>query len=149
MDPVSLTAAVATLSFTCAKVTKCFHALKASFRIAPVTIISMITECTTICTALSQIQSLVLKDPVALSSRMTPYSSLTTSFDDALTGCMLTLSVIEDELGGMVEGERGAGTIGFRAKVNFVWNEDTMVALLQQIRGQQVAMGLLIAVLQT
>ncbi|KAI9770156.1 MAG: hypothetical protein M1840_003606 [Geoglossum simile] len=149
MDPVSLTAAVAPLTFTCAKIIKCFHAVKSTYQTAPVTVITMIAECATVSASLNQIQSLALNDPVALSSRMSPAGSLTKNFDDALTGCMLTLSVIEDELEGMVEGDLGAGTVGFKAKAKFIWNEAAMEALLRQLRGQQTAIGLLVAVLQT
>jgi hypothetical protein len=149
MDPVSLTAGVASLTFTCAKVIKCFHAIKSTYQTAPVTIIAMTAECASVSASLNQIQGLVLSNPVALSSRMSPASSLTKNFDDALTACMLTLSVIEDELEGMVEGDQGTGTLGFKAKAKFLWNEAVMAALLQQLRGQQTAIGLLVAVLQT
>jgi hypothetical protein len=149
MDPISLTAAVASLTFTCAKVTKCIHAVKSTYEVVPVTIIAMIAECATVSASLNQIQSLALSNPVALSSRMSPDGSLTKNFDDALTGCMITLTVIEDELEGMVEGDQGAGTVGFKARAKFVWNEAAMDALLRQLRGQQTAIGLLVAVLQT
>ena len=142
MDPVSIIAAVTSLTFTCAKVIKGFQTVWATYRNAPATVISMITECATISAALSQIQILVLKDPVALSSRATPMNALDTNFDDALTGCMITLSLIEDEV------ER-VGKAGFKAKAKFVWNEDTLAALLDQIRRQHHALSLLVVVLQT
>jgi hypothetical protein len=149
MDPLSITAAVASLIFTCAKVTKCFQAVKSTYSSAPTTITSMTSECAVISTALSQIQSLVLKDPIILSSHLSSQNSLQTCFENVLTGCTLTMSVIEEEIGKLIEGEQGMGTVGFKAKVKFIWKEDMMVDLLQQIRGQQSALSLLTTVLQT
>ena len=149
MDPLSISLAVASLTFSFAKVTKCLFAIKDTYKNVPITVVSMIAECNTINLAFTHLQSLVQKNPVALSSSFISQDTLSKTFDDALTGCMFTSSAIERELKNLVEGEEGLGSIGFRARVGFIWDEDTMNHLLQHLRGQHTAVSTLVTLLQT
>ncbi|KAI9780330.1 MAG: hypothetical protein M1839_006753 [Geoglossum umbratile] len=149
MDLLSITTATVSLTFTFAKITKCFLVIRDTHKSASITVTAMIAECNMISTSLSQIPSLVLKNPVALSSRLALQSNLVASFEDSLIACQLTLSVIEGELEYVVGGEQGVGSLGFKARAKFVWKEYTMITLLGQLRGQQAAIGVLVSILQT
>ncbi|KAJ4372234.1 hypothetical protein N0V83_004008 [Neocucurbitaria cava] len=111
------------------------------------TISALCAEATTISAALSQIQSLILGNPDAVITQLRPRSEVLATFDNALTGCSVVLAVLDDEIAAlMTEGQSGDMSWTQRAKL--VWKDAIMQDLLQQLRGQSAAIGLLIQVLQ-
>lgn len=148
MDIVSVTAAAASLALNFAKACKSLVEIKESYDQAPMTVTSMATECKTITAALTHLQGLTLEKSAALSPGPTLSDNLATGFDEALTGCMLILSVLEAELRKIIEGGEEFGNMTFRKRVKHLWNEETMCQLLQHLRGQHTAVSTLISILQ-
>ena len=93
--------------------------------------------------SLGHIEGLISKDPEAVQSTLIFRPELERTFDQGLAGCVLVLSILDDEAQKLYDGADSA--VG-RAK--YVWKEQTMNELLQQISGQQTALSLLIQALQ-
>jgi hypothetical protein len=145
MDPISITTAVLAISARCLTTAKAVSTLRDKFKGAQITISAIHSESTVISASLGHIQSLILKDPETLSSIFTSRPGLEGAFDTALTGCALVFSILDDEVQ-KLQGD--GGEIGAAEKMKIVWKEETMKELLQQIRGQQTALSLLIQALQ-
>lgn len=101
------------------------------------------SESTIISASLGHIQSLVLKSPDAISSSLQSRPELDSAFDTALTGCMLVFSVLDDEIQRLNQNPNDP-----KRRMVYLWKEDTMKELLQQLRGQQTALTLLVQALQ-
>ncbi|KAK6074232.1 hypothetical protein SCUP234_08282 [Seiridium cupressi] len=147
MDPLSITASVTALTAACLKTTKAMGDLCEKFKHAQMTLSAFCSESTVICASLSQIQSLVLTKPDALRSQLRERSELVATFDIAVTGCMVIYAVLDDEVQSIMTLCLD-GHLGWFEKAKVLWKEDTMSGLLQQLRGQQHAISLLIQVLQ-
>lgn len=143
--------AVAPLVLSSAKLTMLICAVKDSYNKAPMTLTATLTECKTIHITLSKIQGLVYKNEADLSSRLTAQRPMQEVFDDALTGCRLTLAALNLELDKLVEPKKGMRPmeIGFQAKARLVWKEDIMKQLLDQTRGQMSSLQSLIHLLES
>jgi hypothetical protein len=149
MDPVTIIGLVASLVPMCAKVGKALSDVRSKYNNASMTLSSIASECSVIATALSQIEQVAIKDPRGLSSRLDASGSqLGASFELALNGCGLALSVLSEEVGKM-EGSGGVRILGWKSKAKFVWNEEGMKDLLGNLRGQNGALHLLVTALQT
>lgn len=151
MDPLSITGTVLSITARCLTTAKALYDLREKYKDAQVIISAIYTESTVISASLSRIQSLVLQDPDALSKQLQFRPELETVFDTALTGCMVVFSVLDDEVQKLTTAGAdavGSAKLGFKAKARYLWNEATMKELLQQIRGQQTAITLLIQGLQ-
>lgn len=100
---------------------------------------------------LSKIQGLVYRNESALSSRLTAQKPLREAFDDALTGCRMTLAALNLELEKLVEPKIGTRTteFGFQAKARLVWKEAIMKQLLDQSRGQMTSLHYFIQFLES
>jgi hypothetical protein len=102
MDPLSIKVSVSSLLVVAATVVKVIHDVRGDYKDAAPMLSSIASECTVVQAALARLQSLMLADSQALESRLTP--QVTAVFETALLGCALTLSVIDEELGRLVEG---------------------------------------------
>lgn len=91
--------------------------------------------------SLSQIQNYLLRDD--LSSK----PELRKAFDTALTGCMTVYGCLDVEVQ-RLQNKVEDGTLGWKDKAKYLWNEADMEQLLIQIRGQQTALTLLLQGLQ-
>lgn len=147
MDPLSITASVTALTSSCLKTAKAIGDLREKFKYAQTTISALYAESTVICASLSQIQNLVLCRPEALRSQMRERSDLIATFDIAVTGCMVIYAILDDEIQGVLSSYSDTD-MGWVDKAKFLWKEDFMRDLLQQLRGQQHAIALLIQTLQ-
>ncbi|KIX95249.1 uncharacterized protein Z520_09166 [Fonsecaea multimorphosa CBS 102226] len=144
MDPLSVAVSVSSLLASGAKVVKAASALRSQYRDAAFMLSAISSECTVINTSLGMLQSLMMSNPESLESRMT-YLVIST-FEVALTGCALTMSVVEDELGGLlIEDENG----NLKARrIKYVMEQNHLKEMLQQIRGQQTGISLLLQTYQ-
>ena len=151
MDPFTISTAVAPLILSSAKLTMLISAVKSSYTNAPVTLIATSAECRVMHMTLSKIQGLVYKSDSDLSLRLTTQKPLREAFDDALSGCRMTLAALDFELEKLVEPKLGTQTtgFGFRAKVRLVWKEDIMKQLLDQTRSQMTSLQYLIQFLES
>lgn len=76
-------------------------------------------------------------------------------FDKALTGCRITLTALNLEVGKLVEPKPQQGKIKegpmemkFCAKVKLIWKEDVMKHLLEHTRGLMVSLHFIITLLE-
>jgi hypothetical protein len=139
MDPLTITSTVISISARCISTAKAVYSLREKYKEAQMTITAIYSETTVISASLGHIQGLTTKDPEALRSNFQSRPELEQTFDQALTGCVLVYSILDDEVQKL---HHAADTAPGR--VRYMWKEETMKELLQQIRGQQTALTLLI-----
>lgn len=151
MDPFTVSMAVAPLILSSAKLIMLVSAVKDSYKTASTTLIATSAECRVMHMTLSKIQGLVYKNESDLSSRLTAQKPLREAFDDALTGCRMTLAALNLEMDKLIEPNMGTQTtgFGFRVKAKLVWKEDIMKQLLDQTRGQMTSLRYLIEFLES
>lgn len=150
MDPLSITATVASIVGVCLKTAKSLSDLRDKYQDAQMTIIAIHTESSVIGATLSKIQCLLLNNPEALTPKMQddPQIEVKATFDIALTGFSMIYSCIEIEVEKLRSHATESGDPGWKAKSKFLWNEDTMKRHLDHLHGQQTTLTLLISVLQ-
>jgi hypothetical protein len=74
---------------------------------------------------------------------------LLTTFDTALTGCMVVFTCLEQETEKLqFDGSNGFSKITWKMKARMLWNEEKMKDYLSLIRGQQSSLSFLIQLLQ-
>ena len=148
MNPLSITSSVVGLTATCVKTAKKLHDLKDKYQNANLTISAICTESTIISASLSRIQSSILDSPNALSDKLNAQPDLEATLDQALTGCYDVFDVLQDEVEKLTESARNSSSdLPFTAKVRYLWNENTMRDIREQLRGLQQALVLLLQVL--
>ncbi|PGH13662.1 hypothetical protein AJ79_03510 [Helicocarpus griseus UAMH5409] len=140
MDPLSITASISGLLVACAQVVKIASDVRGKYKTASLTISSIATECVTVTTALSHLQVLVIR-------RADSFDSNTANmFECVITGCKLTLSVLDEYI---MELSLDHGELTSKNKAKVVWNESEMKELLQQLRGHESSLNLLLTVMQS
>jgi hypothetical protein len=150
MDLLDITASVLQISEACISVVKALNAIRQKFRDSSLTLCAICTESTVINASLSQIQTIILRDPDRLQSQLTKRPDLSHVFDAALVGCMMLFASLKVEIDKMaIAAEQSTlGKLNWSDKFKVVWKEERMVGLLQQIRGQEIALTLLMQSLQ-
>ena len=148
MDPITIATTVGGLIGTCVKVTKYASGLIESYKDAPLAISAIASETYVLSAALSQVENVALHSPDSLVSRLNGQMSFRTAFDMALNGCTLVLTVLEKDLLAITGGKQ-PNHIGKLDRLKVMWDQKRLQELLQQIRGQQTGLNLLISALQT
>lgn len=162
MDPLTITATVSTLIIAIVKTGKSLSLLFDYYTSAHRCLFLIQTECTVLAAALAQIQShFGLSDhdgaigsataggnSGAGKARELP-PSLVGALDLSLLGCTMTIEVLTSEVNPMVGEGQLQSTLNpakgkKKAKAKYVWREESMNGLLQQLRGQSMALGLLL-----
>ena len=123
---------------------KAISGLRDKYKNAGTTITAIYTELTVVSASLGHIQGLISTNPATLEDNFQSRPELQRTFDQALTGCVLIFSVLDDEVKKLCE-PVGKGLLG---RVAYLWKEEVMKDLLQQIRGQQTALSLLVQAFQ-
>ncbi|ORY06757.1 hypothetical protein BCR34DRAFT_604104 [Clohesyomyces aquaticus] len=141
MEP--LTAAVGLMAMIpqCMQSAKDLYDLRAHYKDASLLISAIYSESMVIAASLSQVQTLLQRD--ALRNR----PELHDTFDKALTGCRVVYVCLEEEVRELAR-KADNEELRRRDRLKYLWREETFKELLQQIRGQQSALVLLIQVLQ-
>jgi hypothetical protein len=77
-------------------------------------------------------------------------TELNYALDVALTGCVVLFSCLEDEIRNITldSSPTAAGAINWKGKAKLVWNHEKLRDLLDGLRGQQIAINLLIQLVQ-
>ncbi len=154
MDPFTISMAVAPMLVSSAKLAIIVNSVKDSYKNAPATLTSTITECKLMHVALCKIQGLVYRNETELHWQLKSQKNLQEAFDSALTGCRLTLAALTLEVSKLVEPKRQENPGGenidmdFQTKVQLVWKEDVMKNLLDHTRGQMTSLHFLITILE-
>jgi len=128
-------------------VAKELNDIRCRYKDAPMTIISICSETTTISVSLSHIQSLLLSKR-DLEGILQARQDLATALDTALVGCAVLFSCLNEETQRITKGQSGSSTFAFRSKARLLWNHDKLKELLDGLRGQQIAINTLIQLLQ-
>jgi hypothetical protein len=149
MDPLSITNTVLCLTGRCLSTANALYSIREKFKNAQMTISAIYSESTVIAASLGYVQNLLLTNPDVLRSNLQSRPELAGILDTALTGCLLVFSVLDDEVQKLMVDDRSPSSFsGLRRNVQYLWKEDTMNALLGQIRGKQIALTLLTQTLQ-
>ncbi|KAK6338472.1 hypothetical protein TWF730_002535 [Orbilia blumenaviensis] len=139
MDPFSITVSVSSLIVVCTRIIKLSSDVSAAYRSASFTLSAIASECAVISASLTRLQNMLLNEPERL-------GALADNLDTALLGCALTMSVLQEQIGGLAkETEGGERQV---KKFKYVLEQDYLKELLQQIRGQQVSITLLLQTYQ-
>lgn len=144
MDPLSAVASAASLAFACVNAARALHSLRRRYKIADTMITSITSECTAIHAALTQLQRLALSD--SFFQQLESQPELGDSLDLSLLSCMQTFSALDAEIQEITQGSDETSDRFFRLK--YLWNEDTMKEILQQLRCQQNTINLLLTAFQ-
>jgi hypothetical protein len=97
--------------------------------------------------SLSQIQTFILShgNPAKFLQSRPDVAAI---LDRSLTGCTVLFSCLNEEIGKVSKSADGHNTIAWKAKARMVWKNDTFKELLDGLRGQQLAITLLLQLLQ-
>ena len=149
MDAITIGTSVASLVATITKGAQTCNTLLSKYKHAPQALASIDTQCTAIKLALSHVYWLANSNTELLSSQLHAQGPLAESFDVALTGCTVTFSLLDVELQKLCQQSKDKDTYSAKDRIKFVWNEDLVRSLLDDMRGLQGAVTLLLTALQT
>ncbi|OAP58341.1 hypothetical protein AYL99_07431 [Fonsecaea erecta] len=157
MDPLSVATAASSLVFCVVRSGKALAGIYEKYHDAQRCVFMMQTECTVLAAALSQLQmhfSTVSRSAAGAMDRYPDF--VVEAIDLALVGCTLTLSVLSKEIENLTTADSGnnnpldkAARLARGKKIKYVWKEDTMNELLEQLRGQSAALNLLLRALDS
>ena len=133
MDPLSITVAVINLTFRCTSTANELYNAFQTLCDAPDTIVDLIEGTTILGGSLRQVEKVLKSNPDALLS-----SELTETFDVAVKGCRATLVCLEEEFGKLM------GRADWKARIQIVWKESKMKALLDRLERKKSTLGILL-----
>lgn len=150
-DPVSIAAGVVGLVAQSIKAAQTVQTYFGKYRIADLSIASTCTECSAIRIALLQIQDLLTQNKST--SQADAKDSFTAyafkEYEGVLGACSVTFSVLNERLTELnVQSLDKNSESSFKSKLKAVWNDDEMNLLRQNIRGQAIAINLLLSAFQ-
>ena len=143
-DPLSVTASVSSLVVISAQIIKAINGFHEAYKDAPLIISSIATECTIIQASLAALQNLLLDNSDAGNLP----GSTVQALDTSLVGCALTLSVVDKEVKKYIQKNGESSGRAIARKALFTFEKSHLDELLQQIRGHQVALTLLLTTMQ-
>ena len=144
---VMLTPYQAKITLTCITTGTAIYDLSNKYKDAPRSMVAISSEASVMSVSLSQIEALILshKDPESfLRSR----PNVAATLDRSLIGCTILFSCLDNEIEKMSSSAGGHGTLTWKAKARMVWKYETFKELLDNMRGQQVGITLLLQLLQ-
>ncbi|PQE18976.1 hypothetical protein CJF32_00010031 [Rutstroemia sp. NJR-2017a WRK4] len=149
MDPLSIASIVVKLTATCLSTAKTLSAIQSDYKDAPISIVSICSEAAVISACLSRLQMIVCEKQ-DLVQTLESRTELNYALDVALTGCVVLFSCLDDEIRNITSDSSltTAGAIKWKGKAKLVWNHEKLRDLLDGLRGQQVAVNLLIQLVQ-
>ncbi|KAF2426170.1 hypothetical protein EJ08DRAFT_379081 [Tothia fuscella] len=148
MDPLAIAGSIVGTTAACLRVTKSLSSLQTKYKNANLIIVAICSESSVISASLSQLQNLFTDTTSDVAARFRTRPELAAACDTALTGCMLLYTCLEDEVGLLNAAAQKPGGLDWTERAKIVWKEDEMVDLLEQIRGQEAALTLLLQGLQ-
>lgn len=81
-------------------------------------------------------------------ARFEERTELIATFNIALLGCTAVFASLQNEIKSIAKDLTEDGRPGTSSKIKIYWKEDAMQEMLRQLRNQQVAVSLLIEILQ-
>lgn len=138
MDPLSIATAASSLVVIGIQVGKALNNIRKQYASAPMAIGSMATECSVIGAVLSRVQHIALTENDPLYAKFEVNAQLAEVFDGVLLSCATTFSLLEEEV----------TNLGHDDRLKFIFNEDTMMAYLGQLRSLGQAINTLLLLMQ-
>lgn len=135
MDPLSITAAVASIVFTLVKTGKQLHTIFDCFQEAQHSLFMIQTECTVIAAALSQVQ-IIFSGDARRKKREVPETILD-ALELSLIGYTMTLSVLTEDVGRIVRDIKISKTLKRKQKTKYVWKQDKMTKFVGAAEGPE------------
>lgn len=152
MDPgsvIGIVTAVGSLVTTVFKAAIGCRSLITKYDDAPQTLLLLENECTTTKAALSYVNDFLMSHATALAPRLSgPSNPLSELVDVALTGCTVTLAMLDGELNSIAMSD---GPVDFSSKerAQIMWNEESLTTILERMRGVKDTIQLLLSALNT
>ncbi|CZR52287.1 uncharacterized protein PAC_02164 [Phialocephala subalpina] len=143
MDPLSISASVASLSGACAITAKKLFDIVGKFKDAPKTVHDIFSEAKVISLSLSQLHGLFVSDEHTILSQALLTPDIRAALDIALTGCTVTLSCIENETHSLTTKLDRDRKLNFADRSKVVWKDDKFKELLQQLHRQHNVIAIL------
>jgi tetratricopeptide (TPR) repeat protein len=133
MDPLSITTTVISLTVRCTSTAFELYNVFQTLSQAPDTLSDLIEETTILSGSLRQVEKVLKRNPDVLLS-----SELTETFNIAVKGCRATLGCLEEEFA------KFKGRADWKARIQLVWKESKMTALLVRLGRKKSTLGLLL-----
>lgn len=149
MDPLTITTSVLTLVTRSISAVQTCQAYAAKYQIADLSIAAIRTECASIRIALLQIQNLIAQSHGRnVQHQVEAY--VLEEYETVLSACSLTFSLLSEKLESLgFNGLNERHESDVVSKLNFVWKGSTMESIRQSIRGQAIAITLLLTAFQS
>lgn len=145
MDPLSIATSTSALISCTAKLVKLLYDLHNTLEDAPLLLSSIINECTVVHTSLCVIHDRQSKYATVHDARS---DQVFNTFDVALSGCALILSVLEKDVQSCLLAGKSPQDPGAIKRSKIILSKDHLREILSQLRGQQQALTLLLTTLQ-
>jgi len=145
MEPLSAIASASALAFAAIKAARALSGLRDCYEKAGPVLASINSECTALHIALTQLQRLALSG--LFFERLTSQPHFGDSLDLVLLSSVQTFSALDEEIRIMTQSLNQKQNLFQRLK--YVWNEEAMREILQQLRCQQNTINLLLTAMQT
>lgn len=145
MDPLSIVTSTTALIGCTTKLIKLLHDLHGTLEDAPLLLSSIITECTVVHTSLCVIQDRQTRNAAVRNARS---DQVFDTFDVALSGCALILSVLEKDVQSCIVAGKNPQDSGAVKRAKLILEKSHLQELVSQLRGQQQALTLLLTSLQ-
>ncbi|KAH7081888.1 hypothetical protein BKA63DRAFT_504839 [Paraphoma chrysanthemicola] len=144
MDPFSVTASVLRIIGSCAGAAKQLREIRAAWSLAPATVSTLCSQLKLTAASLSQIQSLLLQDSDVLRGK----PDLQDAFDTTLTSCLVLSTWLDKYMQGITRGLLDVTSVTWKTKFKTLWNEHEVKELSGQLQTQQVAISMVVGLLQ-
>ncbi|KAE8446167.1 hypothetical protein EG329_012392 [Mollisiaceae sp. DMI_Dod_QoI] len=147
MDPFTIATIVLKVTAASLSTAKAVYAIRNKYNNAPLSIVTICSETSIISACLSQLQTILCRNtdiPLLLDSR----PELAHALDASLTGCTVLFSCLDEEILKITAHYSEQGDLSFKGKTKAVWNHERLRELLDGLRGQQIAINLLIQLVQ-
>jgi hypothetical protein len=151
MDPLTITTGVLSAVGSGIKAFQVYQSYATKYNLADLTIVSIRTECSTIRLALSRIHTIIAENETLRSITDTDEAAneMWEEYGVVLGACTLTFNVLNERLSNLgLDQVDEHNLMATKSKIKAVMNSDEMVCLIQNIRGQAQALGLLLQVFQ-
>ncbi|CZR58515.1 uncharacterized protein PAC_08407 [Phialocephala subalpina] len=149
MDPFSITTGVLTLVTRSISAVQTCTTFATKYQLSDLSIAALRTECASIRVAPLQIQNLIPRND-GNDIRQPFEQYVLEEYDAVLSACSLTFSLLNERLESLgLNGLNARNESDTASNLRFLWTEPTMETIRQGIRGQAVAITLLLTAFQS
>ena len=143
MDPLSIATSIGSLSGACLLTLRNVGEAISKFKDAPKTLKDISSEAKIISISLSQLRNAIISDEYSISTPGLLEVDIRNALDVALTGCKMTLSCIETEIGSLAKAMATDQGLSISDRARVFWKDDKFKELLQQLSRQHNAIAAL------